>query len=127
MAAHRAVFAVLFVIRAATICAALPVPISSWSLAPSSNVTGTPAQISSANYDASGWLNVTVPCTVMACLLQNGFYPDVFHGSNIDNIPSLQFNQSWWFVPQRCVMSLSAHSDAGTAPRSSSLLRKPRP
>ncbi len=95
MAAQRVLLLVFFFLFAAAI-SALPLPISVWSLAPSSNVTGTPAQISSVGYDASSWLNVSVPCTVMACLLQRGFYPDVFHGSNLDKVPALQFNQTWW-------------------------------
>jgi exo-1,4-beta-D-glucosaminidase len=86
----------LGILLCASAACAAPVPISKWTLAPSCNVTATPEQISSADYVATGWYNITVPCTVMACLLQNGFYPDIFHGQNMANVPAAQFNQTWW-------------------------------
>ena len=105
------------IICACAMGAASPLPITVWALAPSSNVTGTPAQISSRDYDAAGWLNVSVPCTVMACLLQNGFYPDVFHGDNINRVPTLQFNETWWCDARgvRAKLQQRAHPAAGTA------------
>jgi hypothetical protein len=94
---YRLVVPVAFTLLCASaLCAAAPTPISFWTIAPSSNATGTPEQISSTDYAAAGWLNVTVPCTVMACLLQNALYPDIFHGDNLANVPAAQFNQTWW-------------------------------
>jgi hypothetical protein len=98
MTSRHFLLAVLTVYVAVAACAAAPVPISSWTLAPSSNVTATPAQLSSTAYVDTAWLNVTLPCTVMACLLQNGLYPDIFHGDNLANVPAAQFNQTWWCV-----------------------------
>ena len=105
MTSHRMLLAAAAFLSVAAACAT-PLPIASWALAPSSNVSATPAQISSTDYDASGWLNVTVPCTVMACLIQNGLYPDVFHGGNLAKVPTLQFNQTWWCAPRSAAASL---------------------
>ena len=44
------------------------------------------------------WLSVQVPCTVMAGLIQNGYYPEVFYADNLKLVDQTQFNNySWWY------------------------------
>jgi exo-1,4-beta-D-glucosaminidase len=58
--------------------------------------------ISRPGFAADGWLNVTLPATVMAGLLENGLYPDPFFAENLLSIPTAQFDVPWWF---RCEFS----------------------
>lgn len=57
------------------------VPLTSWQLA--------------SSVSSSQWRNVSVPCTVMACLIQNGEFPDIFYGQNLEQVDVAQFNVSW--------------------------------
>lgn len=67
------------------------------------------AALSALGYDDTKWYPTTVPMTVLAALVQNGVYPDPYHGTNITRIPGyvegkwLQmpsdspFYPSWWY------------------------------
>jgi len=56
-------------------------------------VTGSAASI--VGFDDESWYDVSVPCTVMGGLLENGVYEDPFFGLNLQNIP--KFNLSTWY------------------------------
>lgn len=95
----RAVLALLW----AGYVAAAPHPpsaaleLTDWRIAPSINVSASGAVVSSTSFDTSGWFNATLPCTVVACLLQNGIYADPFFGSNLYKIDSSPFDNPWWY------------------------------
>lgn len=60
------------------------------------NVSVPVAQTSLASYDASAWLPVTTPCTVMGGLIQNGRYADVYRGLALQQVSTAQFNHTSW-------------------------------
>jgi exo-1,4-beta-D-glucosaminidase len=55
------------------------------------------AEVSSASYAAIGWYPVTVPSTVMAGLIENGEYADVFRGKNLASVDTGRFESPWWY------------------------------
>jgi exo-1,4-beta-D-glucosaminidase len=68
-----------------------------WSLQAAAEVTGDAAAVSSTGYDASGWYSSTVPSTPMAALVANGLYPDLYLGTNLENVDTGQFRGPWWY------------------------------
>lgn len=90
---------------------ALTLTLTDWRLAPSLNVSASGSAISSTAFRPSGWYNATLPCTVVACLLQNGLYPDPFYGNNLYAIESSPFDAPWWY---RGEFTLPSNTSSGS-------------
>ena len=67
-----------------------------WSLVSATKVTAGGATVSQPGYDASTWFPITAPSTVMAGLVANNVYQNVFFGTNLQSVPDLT-TQNWWF------------------------------
>ena len=97
--------AALFLISAASACRTKPaeslqydIPIADgWFIRSSAEVRDGGAVISSPGLDLAGWCPASVPSTVLAALLKNGEYPDLFVGKNLEGIPGERFAVSWWY------------------------------
>jgi exo-1,4-beta-D-glucosaminidase len=72
---------------------------SGWSLKSANNVTDPGTTISTVSYNVSSWYPITVPSTVMAGLIANNVYSNVFFGTNLQSVPDLT-NQNWWYRGQ---------------------------
>src|SRR5262245_16868903 len=72
---------------------------SGWSLRSANNVTDTGATISQVGYNVSAWYPITVPSTIMAGLIANNVYQNVFFGTNMQTVPDLT-TQNWWYRGQ---------------------------
>jgi len=68
-----------------------------WMMQSSSNSGDNGQSISRAGYAAKNWYPVSVPCTVLAGLVANGEYPDIFVGENLNKVPAHRFDASWWY------------------------------
>jgi exo-1,4-beta-D-glucosaminidase len=68
-----------------------------WHLRAAAEVEAAGAEISSAGFSTEGWYETDVPETVLAALISNGLYPDPFFGKNLEDIPTEQFEGSWWY------------------------------
>lgn len=68
-----------------------------WQIQSADNVTVSGAEISQAAYQANNWVIGNIPATVMTILRENGEYPDLFMGDNIDKIDDNRFKQPWWY------------------------------
>ncbi len=68
-----------------------------WSLESSAKVSTDGTIISTASFDASKWNNAKVPATVLANLVEDGVYTDIFKDRNFDKIDREQFKNSWWY------------------------------
>ncbi len=62
-----------------------------WQLQSSSRVTQAGEAISRPGFVASGWMNVTVPTTVVAAQVKLGKLPDPFFGKNIRSYPGVSY------------------------------------
>jgi exo-1,4-beta-D-glucosaminidase len=71
-----------------------------WRIQTSAVRPGTGDTISLPGYDASTWLPISRPETLMAALLENGRYPDIFRSDNLAKVPTDQFKVNWWYRDQ---------------------------
>ncbi|MFI6324234.1 glycosyl hydrolase 2 galactose-binding domain-containing protein [Nonomuraea sp. NPDC050556] len=60
-------------------------------------VSDTGAVISTPGYAATGWYQVGKRSTVLAGLLENNLYPDPFYSTNMQSIPTADFDVPWWY------------------------------
>jgi exo-1,4-beta-D-glucosaminidase len=72
---------------------------SGWALISAKNVTDLGTAISQSDYNVSSWYPITVPSTVMAGLIANNVYQDVYYGTNLQSVPDLT-TQNWWYRGQ---------------------------
>ncbi|HTB79434.1 MAG TPA: glycoside hydrolase family 2 TIM barrel-domain containing protein [Opitutaceae bacterium] len=68
-----------------------------WALQSSAKIAAKGDVISTVSFKPDGWYSVTVPATVIAGLLQNHVYPDVFFGENLKLIDKEDFIPAWWY------------------------------
>ncbi|WP_433173055.1 glycosyl hydrolase 2 galactose-binding domain-containing protein [Actinoallomurus sp. CA-150999] len=76
---------------------------SGWKIQSSAVAGGSGATISRPDYAVGGWLPISHPQTVMAGLLENGRYPNIFYSDNLAKVPADQFNANWWYREQLTV------------------------
>ena len=67
-----------------------------WSLRSADEVTDPGDAIATVGYPTTGWHPVTLPSTVLAGLVADGAYPDVYRGTNLADVPDLT-KQQWWY------------------------------
>jgi exo-1,4-beta-D-glucosaminidase len=53
--------------------------------------------IAAPGFDAAGWYPAALPATVMAVLVANGVYKDIFFAKNLETIPEEPFKGPWWY------------------------------
>ena len=70
---------------------------ANWSLAAAPQVHASPASLSSAGFDTSGWMRATVPGTVLTTMIDRGIYPDPDFGLNNLAIPESLSRQDYWY------------------------------
>src|SRR5438067_785614 len=67
-----------------------------WALRSATNVADTGGTISQVGYSTSGWYPISVPSTVLAGLVANNVYQNIYFGTNLQSVPDLT-TQTWWF------------------------------
>src|SRR5213596_460807 len=67
-----------------------------WSLRSATNVTDTGATISQPGYATTGWYPISLPTTVLAGLVANNVYQNIYVGTNLQTVPDLT-TQNWWY------------------------------
>jgi exo-1,4-beta-D-glucosaminidase len=78
-----------------------------WSLRSATGVTDTGALISKSGYAMSGWYPVNVPSTVLAGLVANGVYSNIYVGTSLQTVPDLT-TQNWWYRTELLAPSSTA-------------------
>ena len=76
---------------------------SGWRIQSSAVAGSSGADISRPDYPATGWLPISQPQTLMAGLVENGRYPDVFYSDRLKSVPADQFAVNWWYRDQLTV------------------------
>ena len=79
-----------------------------WKIQSSAVATGSGEVISDPAYRTAGWLPISRPETLMAGLVENGRYPDVFFSNRLASVPTDQFTVNWWYRTQ-----VTVHPGAG--------------
>jgi exo-1,4-beta-D-glucosaminidase len=68
-----------------------------WMIQPSVDVKKTGDEISTSGFETPGWFPTSVPSTVLATMVANGFYKDPYFGMNLKKIPEEPYKQPWWY------------------------------
>ena len=68
-----------------------------WRIQSATKIPAQGALISSGGFQAGGWHLATVPTTVLAALVNDGVYTNIYFGTNLATIPTAPFTNSWWF------------------------------
>ncbi|GAB3903493.1 cellulose binding domain-containing protein [Kibdelosporangium lantanae] len=68
-----------------------------WKIQSSAVAKDTGDTVSKPGYPTTGWLPISQPETLMAGLLENGRYPDIFKSNNLAGVPADQFAVNWWY------------------------------
>ncbi|MEV0351026.1 fibronectin type III domain-containing protein [Nonomuraea sp. NPDC050680] len=71
--------------------------LSGYKIQSSAKVSDSGAAISTPGYTASGWYPVGPRSTVLAGLLENNVYSDPFFSTNMQSIPTADFDVPWWY------------------------------
>ncbi|MFC5581976.1 glycosyl hydrolase 2 galactose-binding domain-containing protein [Rhodanobacter terrae] len=76
--------------------------VAGWQIQASDKAQESGAEISSAGYSTQGWYPVSGRATVMAGLLENGKYQDVFYSDNLRAVQAPDasgslFVNAWWY------------------------------
>jgi len=74
--------------------------IAHWQMQSSAKAQEGGAEISSADFSTKDWDPVSGRATVLAGLLENGRYKDVFHDDNLRTIGHRHFVAPWWYRTQ---------------------------
>src|SRR5690348_13131946 len=84
------------VVRAGAATASSTELTSGWSLRSANNVIDTGATISQPGYATTGWYPISLPTTVLAGLVANNVYQNIYFGTNLQSVPDLT-TQNWWY------------------------------
>ncbi len=68
-----------------------------WYIRSSTDMDVDGAAISASSFSMDNWYQTNVPSTVLAALVRNEVYEDIYMGDNFDKIPREQFKTSWWY------------------------------
>ncbi len=68
--------------------------------------------LSTPGFNPEGWYPTAVPSTVLAALVKNKVYNNIYYGKNLENIPTKQFQNSWWYRKEFEVKGLPDFSTA---------------
>lgn len=69
-----------------------------WRMVSAHTVNGDGKMVSSAAYDASNWYGIArMPATVLQVLEDNGVYPNLYFGMNMNSVPRDLYKQDWWY------------------------------
>ncbi|MCL5030292.1 MAG: glycoside hydrolase family 2 [Bacteroidetes bacterium] len=70
---------------------------NNWFIQSSEKIKETGEQISTPAFNTNGWYHAEVPTTVLAALVKNKVYNDIFFDKNLDKISPEPFKKSWWY------------------------------
>jgi len=68
-----------------------------WKMQSSIQVSVNGDRLSQSDFQTENWYPVQVPSTVLAALVADEQYTNIYSGENLAAIPTDQFNHSWWY------------------------------
>jgi exo-1,4-beta-D-glucosaminidase len=71
-----------------------------WEIQSSCEAKATGDQVSKAGFSTNGWHKTTVPNTVVGTLVDDQTYPDPTYGTNMKNLPGMNYSTATFFANQ---------------------------
>ena len=68
-----------------------------WAIQSSVGVDAAPEAVSRPGFSTAGWFPVTLPSTVLAGLVADHEYEDLYVGTNLENVWEPRFEVPWWY------------------------------
>ena len=68
-----------------------------WTIQSSVQTQSGGAEISAPTYSGAVGHPASVPTTVLAALVNDGVYTNIYYGTNLATIPTAPFTNAWWF------------------------------
>ena len=68
-----------------------------WQIQSSEKVKADGNEISEIGFSIKGWFPAEVPTTVLAALVRDSVYKNIFFSKNLGKIPHEQFTKPWWY------------------------------
>lgn len=82
-----------------------------WNIRSAADMHVSGKDISSPGIDLSQWVPATVPGTVLAVLVQNNIYQDIYYAKNFEQIPREPFETAWWYRKEFQIPNLTEHTE----------------
>lgn len=82
-----------------------------WNVESSAKINSSGDKISQTNFDVSKWYKTAVPSTVMASLIANNEYADIFMGENISKVDTTRFRIPWWYRNEFVIEDASKNTE----------------
>jgi exo-1,4-beta-D-glucosaminidase len=82
-----------------------------WNIESSTKINSAGDKISQSGFDVSKWYKTTVPATVMAALIANKEYSDIFMGENINKVDTTRFRVPWWYRNEFVIEDASKNTE----------------
>jgi len=83
-----------------------------WRIMSSALAAADGAEISSELFETQDWYTAEVPSTVMAVLLKNNVYKDIFTGKNLEQVSPAPYDTSWWYRTNFDLKDVHTHRSA---------------
>jgi exo-1,4-beta-D-glucosaminidase len=71
-----------------------------WEIQSSCDIKAGGEQVSRAGFSTAGWHRTTVPNTVVGALVDDKTYPDPTYGTNMKNLPGMNYSTATFFANQ---------------------------
>lgn len=68
-----------------------------WSIQSSAGVDASPQAVSRPGFSTDGWFPVTLPSTVLAGLVADHEYENLYVGTNLESVWEPRFEVPWWY------------------------------
>ncbi|HKK44549.1 MAG TPA: hypothetical protein VJ964_03450 [Balneolaceae bacterium] len=79
-----------------------------WQIQSSARISAGGQEISSQKFDTTGWYSAQVPGTVLASLVQDSIYKNIFFDQNMKDVPTKRFNVPWWYRTEFNIQTLTS-------------------
>jgi exo-1,4-beta-D-glucosaminidase len=71
--------------------------LQSWKIQSGDQLPAGGDSISTTAFETDTWYDAQVPSTVLASLVDQGQYQDLYFGMNLKDVPKGRFEQPWWY------------------------------
>ena len=71
--------------------------LQSWKIQPGDQLSVGGDNISTTGFETDTWYDAHAPSTVLASLVGQGQYKDLYFGKNLSDVPKGRFERPWWY------------------------------
>ena len=71
--------------------------LTSWKIQSGDQLPAGGGNISTTGFDTDTWYEAKVPSTVLASLVSQGQYKNLYFSKNLSDVPKERFEQPWWY------------------------------